>query len=73
VALFRRKTIRAKTVIASSARTGFAVVQANRQRQRTAQRSPVSMIILIDAVGRAKRSTEWFAATVQLKKPDDNI
>jgi hypothetical protein len=31
------------------------------------------MIILIDAVGREERSTEWFAATVQVEKPDDNI
>jgi hypothetical protein len=31
------------------------------------------MIILIDAVGREERSTEWFAATVQVKKPDGNI
>jgi hypothetical protein len=31
------------------------------------------MIILIDAVGREKRASEWFAATVQVEKPDGNI
>jgi hypothetical protein len=31
------------------------------------------MIILIDAVGREARSTEWFAAAVRVERPDGNI
>jgi hypothetical protein len=48
-------------------------MEANRQCQGTAQRSPFSTIIQIDAVEREEESTELFAATVQVEKPDDNI
>jgi hypothetical protein len=48
-------------------------MEANRQCQGTAPQSPFSTITQIDDVGREEESTEWFAATVQVEKPDDNI
>jgi len=60
-------------MIASSARTSIRCDASKPTTPRDGATIAIFNIILIDAAGREERSTEWFAATVQVEKPDGNI
>ena len=61
-ALFCRKTFRVETVIASPARTSIRCDESRPTTPRNGAAIVIFKIILIDAVGREQRSSEWFAA-----------
>jgi hypothetical protein len=61
-ALFCRKTFRVETVIASPARTSIRCDASRPTTPRNGAAIVIFKIILIDAVGREQRSSEWFAA-----------